>query len=281
MARRSARILAKELAKARKHQVSGPNSSHMFSGNGNSSLEQFPLMELPREVRDMIYEACLSFDGAIFVRDKGFRSTIEFSFRPREREDFDGRMSSIEPSATAQGRNLFYVSKRIHDEAFPIFYRKNTFEFISLIEMGGFIRNIRLKNRHNLRSVIVYYEGSEYERPLRLLARCVGLRDLTLVLCDGYQRYLAYHDGILTFDRAWVQGPRAFKTLLKIRGLDRVKLLLGGSADYNTRSTYFKDVQAMEAAIQVMKQPRSVPQERTKRNKVKKRAQKKRKSTST
>ena len=27
-------------------------------------------MELPREVRDMIYEACLVFDGAIFVRDK-------------------------------------------------------------------------------------------------------------------------------------------------------------------------------------------------------------------
>ena len=70
MARRSARILENKLAKARKHQVSGPNSSHLFSIYGNLSLEQFPLMELPREVRDMIFEACLVFDRAIFVRNK-------------------------------------------------------------------------------------------------------------------------------------------------------------------------------------------------------------------
>ena len=279
MARRPAKISAKELAKARKHEVSGPNSSHMLSGTGKSSLKQFPLMELPREVRDMIYEECLALDGAIFVKDMGIRRTGLLPFCLRQREDFDRQMPSIKSSATAEAQNLFYVSKQIRDEAVPIFYRKNTFEFTSLTEMEKFICNMGLKNQHNLRSVIVYYEAEflEYERPLRLLARCVGLRNLTLVLCDAWIVYRNKDDG------AELQKLPAFETLLRIRGLDNVRLVLGGSmGDYLVWASdnSFEKLPAMEAAVQVMKQPRLVPQ-MMKRNKVKGREQEKRKSAFT
>ena len=231
-------------------------------------------MKLPREIRDMIYEACLTFDGAIFVRDKRVPRSIEpsfrprFSFRPRQREDFDRRMSSIESSATAKGRNLFYVSKQIRDEAVPVFYRRNTFEFTSLTEMEKFIRNMGLRNQHNLRSVIVYYEAEylKYQRPLILLERCVGLRDLTLVLCDACMVYTSSGN-----------MPPAFETLLKIRGLDHVRLVLNrrdGALVHWDSNRSFERLLAMEAAVQVMKQPRPVPQERMKPKKVKRRARK-------
>ena len=292
MARRSARILEKELAEARKHQVSGPNLLHLFSGNGNSLLEQFPLMELPREVRDMIYEACLAFDGAIFVKDKrkgprSIQTNRSSPFKHRQREgDLDRGMASIESSATAQGRKLFYVSKQIHDEAVSVFYRKNTFEFTSLTEMEKFIRNMGLRNQHSLRSVIVYYQAAymEYARPLTLLTQCVGLRNLTLVLCDDCMAYTNKYiatDGY-TYGWAELKVPRAFGTLLRIRGLDNVRLVSSPRAGYLASPSHrgFEMLAAMEDAIQVTKKPGPVPKT-PKRRKAKKRAQKKRKSAST
>lgn len=252
MARRSARILEKKLVKARNHQ--------------------FPLMELPREVRDMIYEACLAFDGAIFIKDK--RRGPGSCHRPRESaEDFDRGMASIESSATANGRKLFYVSKQIHDEAVSIFYRKNTFEFASLTEMEYFIRNMGPRNQHNLRSVIVYYWAAymEFARPSMLLTQCVGLRDLTIVLCDECMEYRNnMNTGGPKYDWAELKVPQAFVTLLRIRGLDNVRLILSPRAGWLASNRKVEWLPAWEDAVQVMKQPRPVAQTRTKRNKVKK-----------
>ena len=242
-------------------------------------------MELPQEVRDMIYEACLAFDGAIFVRDKRIRRTMVTS-RLRQRQDFDRRISSIASSATAKGRSLFHLSRQIRDEAVPIFYRKNTFEFTSLTEMEKFIHNMGLRYQHNLRSVIVYYEAEylEFQRPLSLLAQCVGLRDLTLILGDACVEYTnSGNVPSYKYDWAALQKPPAFSTLLRIRGLDTVRLVLSRRAGALVDSTSKRDFEllpAMEAAVQVMKKPRPVPQKRMKPNKVKKRAQKKRKSAS-
>ena len=79
-------------------------------------------------------------------------------------------MSSIESSATAKGQKLFYVSKQIYYEAVSIFYRENTFEFTSLTEMEKFIRNMGLRNQHNLRSAIVYYEAAYMEFRATIIA---------------------------------------------------------------------------------------------------------------
>ena len=283
--------MEKELAEARKHSVSGPSSLHLFSGNGNSLLKQFPLMDLPREIRDLIYEACLAFDGAIFVKDKReeprtMQTCRSYSFEHRQREEgFDRGMVSVESSATAQGRKLFYVSKQIHDEAVPVFYRKNTFELTSLTEMETFIRNMGPRNQHNLRSIIVYYEAAymEYARPSKLLTKCVGLRDLTLVLCDDCMAYTNKHIATgYRFGWAELKVPWAFGTLLRIRGLDTVRLILSPRAGYRASPSHrgFEVLAAMEDAIQVTKQPGPVPKA-PKRRKAKKRAQKKRKSAST
>ena len=278
MARRSARILEKE----RKYQVSGPSSPRLFSGNGDSSLEQLPLMELPREVRDMIYEACLVFDGAIFVKDKR-RGCIGSTFKPREREEyFDRGMASIESSATAQGRKLFYVAQQIRDEAASMFYRKNTFEFTSLTEMEKFILEMGLSSQHILRSVIVYYEAAymAYTRPLTLLTQCVGLRELTLVLCDKCVSYSNKHIAIggYRYAPAELKVP-ALGTLLKIRGLNNVRLVMSSNAARITSplDRGYTMLQALEDAIQVTRKPGPVPPP-PKPRKAKKRAQKKRKS---
>ena len=145
-------------------------------------------MELPREVRDMIYEACLVFDKPIFIKYGICELSRTTNFDPdRGQLDERTRLPSIKFSATATGRKLFYVSKQTRDEAVVIFYGKNTFAF-TVTDMGTFIRRMDVRNWHNLRSVIVYYEdrcASEYEGPLKALGRCIGLRDLTLVLCCG------------------------------------------------------------------------------------------------
>ena len=253
MARRSARI--------RKQQVSGPNLSHLVSYNVDSSVEQFPFMDLPREIRDMIYEACLAFDGAIFVRDQRTEETHGTPFYPRQRQDFDRRMSSIEASTTAPERNLFYVSKQVYEEALPIFYSNNTFELTSLTEMEKFIHHMGLKNRPYLRSVMVYYEAEnfEYQRPLSLFARCVGLRDLTLVLCDECMEYT--ETGSCRTDSSALKELPAFNTLLRMRGLDNVRLVPSWAAGrWALLNISFEKLPAMEAAVQVMKQPRPLPQ---------------------
>lgn len=232
-------------------------------------------MELPREVRDMIYEACLTSNGAIFV---GYGE--HDGFEPQQPEDFDRQMPSIDFSATAKARNLFYVSKQIRDEAVAIFYRKNTFELM-LIGMERFIRRMRVGDRHNLRSVIVYYEhygvsNPDSKQPLRALERCVGLRDLTLVICCRCLMYASDGDVL--------REPPGFNYLLRIRGLDNVRVVMTERAwgvSPGKQEHIPEGLQAMEAALQVLKQPRRVPQ-KTNRKVVKKRAQKKkRKSAST
>ena len=236
-------------------------------------------MELPREIRDMIYKSCLAFDGPIFVRGPNHYSMAGNNLEPQKPEEYDRDLLPIEFSATAEARNLFYVSKQIRDESVAIFYRRNTFEF-TMAGMERFIRRMRVRNRHHLRSVIVYYQYRQdmaYERPLRALQRCVGLRDLTLVLfcpCKLYGRA----------DSPMLQAPPAFEFLLRIRGLDNVRLVMTRSAfnQIDLRATRtFEDQSAMDAAVQVLKEPRRIPQRRN-RKVVKKRAQrKKRKSAST
>ena len=244
-------------------------------------------MELPREVRDMIYEACLAFDGAIFVKDKCRESPcIGSTFKRRQCEYFDRGMAFLESSATAQGRKLFYVSKQIHDEAVSVFYRKNTFEFTSLTEMEKFIRNMGPRNQHNLRSVIVYYEAEyppEFARTSKLLAECVGLRNLTLVLCDACMVYTdSGRAPGYQFDWAELKVPRAFGILLRIRGLDNVRVVLSPRAGHRVAPSNrsFEWLQAMEDALQVTKKPGPVPKT-PKRRKAKKPARKKRKSALT
>lgn len=227
-------------------------------------------MELPREIRDMIYESCLAFDGPIFVRDPKNFSRARFNFETQKPEEYDRDLLPIEYSATAKARDLFYVSKQIRDESVGIYYRKNTFEF-TMVGMERFIRRMRVRNRHHLRSVIVYYQyvnDMPYERPLRALERCVGLRDLTLVLfcpCKLYGRA----------DSTVLRAPPAFESLLRIRGLDNVRLVMTRSAFLPSpmfAARIFEDQSAMEAAVQVLKQPRRIPQRRSLKV-VKKRAQ--------
>ena len=214
-------------------------------------------MELPREVRDMIYEMCLVSDRPIFFKDP--RRHIV----PQKPEEFDRDLLPIEFSATAKARNLFYVSKQIRDETVAIFYRKNTFDF-AMVAMEKFIRKMGVRNRHHLRSVIVYYEGRcdyAHEGPLEALERCVGLRDLTLVFCTrdrhtgGRLGGRHYFMPAAQWPPAW---PPAFGNLLQIRGLDKVRLLIDRPHIYGSGvPAKFRD---MEAALQVLKQPRRVPQ---------------------
>ena len=79
------------------------------------------------------------------------------------------------------------------------------------------------------------------------------------------------------YDWAVLQVPRAFGTLLRIRGLDNVRLVLSPRAECLTSvsNRSFEWLPAMEAAIQVTRKPRPLPRTRAKSNKVKKRAQKK------
>ena len=170
------------------------------------------------------------------------------------------------------------MSKQIRDETVAIFYRENTFEF-TMAGMERFIRRIRVRNRHHLRSVIVYYQYRleiAYETSLRALQRCVGLRDLTLVLFCPCK--LPGED-----DSPMVQAP-AFEFLLKIRGLDNVRLVMTRYALFESElatTRIFGDQSAMEAAVQVLKEPRRIPRRRN-RKVVKKRVRRtKRKSAST
>ena len=93
----------------------------------------------------------------------------------------------------------------------------------------------------------------EFARPSQLLTECVGLRDFTWVLCDACMAYMNSGNAPgYKYDWAELQVPRAFGTLLRIRGLDNVRLVLSPRAECLTSvsNRRFEWLPAMEAAIQ-------------------------------
>ena len=81
-------------------------------------MDSFRIMDLPRELRDNIYEHCLVVPFNIIHYPEYYRLHRSTDYKDRKFTDF---------------LSLLYVSRQVHEEAAPIFYSKNTFRVTATV----------------------------------------------------------------------------------------------------------------------------------------------------
>jgi hypothetical protein len=166
----------------------------------------FPFMELPPELRDMIYEMALTEDAGVGIatKSKAYRRTIcraiigdeEYRYRRRHRQRPTGRgrptqsqESDEEPQLPSLVPNLLAVSKQIHHEAVNILYGQDL-KFHDADALHRFLAIIGPSNQKRLQSVdIVSFCTGRYKVTINhcafmSLAAATNLKTLRLNKAD-------------------------------------------------------------------------------------------------
>ena len=219
----------------------------------------FRLMDLPLELRHMVFKEFLVMDGPIM-----FRSCIYLVERKtyilappfaNVSPEGDRNVDYYKASNIVTQSNLLYifsVSRSVYQVTVPIYFSSNTFDFKSLTAFDRFITKVGAVPRWQLARVRITYLGDAPARAFKHLARCVGLREATL-----------------QFEPYWAIGPSrtakllqlyGIKDLLQVRGLKKLESIVPDH--FWSRARYWnllKDAKEatsdLEERLQVLKQP--------------------------
>ena len=137
----------------------------------SSSSAKFLFLDLPREVRDVIYSYLLVADGRIYLVDQLTTSTHR-KFRSKIELDSSAWIRGFKGDAGALDPRILAVSRQSRDEALPILYCKNVFNITfsnaeqfdrkfeaaniilpTIMETPGFVRLIGSSNAALLQNV--------------------------------------------------------------------------------------------------------------------------------
>ncbi|KAI4269479.1 MAG: hypothetical protein LQ337_007260 [Flavoplaca oasis] len=206
------------------------------------SEKSLPLMKLPPEIRNMIYEMVL------FVPDPTGIQLARLSRYPTLRAAHDGlRTIRHSPRKTCQ---LLQVCKEIYHEASLIYYRHNTFFCNGVEALGEFLTRLTIQQRRNIRSLSFHFnDGHAPAKSMRLLQGCVSLRALTI----SFTRYTLHDYGLRMPDSMkWLPG---LGDLLKVRGIQELDIVLPLAFPYPPYHSFIGE--AFIEDLQVLKLPRS------------------------
>jgi hypothetical protein len=181
----------------------------------------FPFMELPPELRDMIYEYALTEvdDVGIATRTKAYRRTVcraliqdeDYNYRQRQRymqratgrgKPKPGQVPDEEPRSYILLSNLLAVSQQIHHEAVNILYGQDL-KFHDADALHRFLAIIGPRNQKRLHSVeILNFCTGRNKRTLNhcafmSLAGATNLKTLRLNRAD----FRGYHSSAKGFAR--------------------------------------------------------------------------------
>lgn len=226
--------------------------------------QAFRLMDLPLEVRIMIFKELLVMPGPVMFRRyvKAERDEADLPAIPIpiiNPQPFAGGQISylkIDTSKVILQEPLlrvFLASKTIYRETVPIYFGINVFSFETLQFFEDFVSKLGPECRWQLARLKIRYFGKAPARAIKRLLDCVGLRELELELfsysADSYEDIAPY-------------APLLYgvKDLLRVRGLRKLEL------DFSCYDhlPYFRykedfDPEKVKAAVieqlQVLKQP--------------------------
>ncbi|KAF9641594.1 hypothetical protein BFW01_g1577 [Lasiodiplodia theobromae] len=191
------------------------------------SHKAFPFMRLPAELRLNVYEYVLGmpceqltahphiyWTRAQRRKIKGhFLSHVKYygNAGPHTPGSWYGSTDFICPPAS-RILALLSVSKKIHEEALPIFYRIKDFGTINYFYCGGIpiLRNLRGTRRNYLRNLTITYPAAMVD--IFILATCQELENLTLQI-----EYPGWNDRDLNL-------PPEFHILSRLRGIKKFKV---------------------------------------------------------
>lgn len=231
--------------------------------------EPFRLMNLPSEIRNMIFKEFLVMNGPILFHHHlciKSEDRVDIIDRPRafvhlgpgDGTDLHGDKIDVEEMQMQRDfLNIFSVSKPIYRETVPIYFGLNTFFFGSLDYLETFTAKVRPDYRWQLARVEVCYWGYRPAKAVKSLLSCVGLRELTLHIESTSTAPSRKPNS----DAAQCQ-LFGMKDLLKVRGLTKLVLKApwylynyGNFAHLDAKTASQEVVNALEARLQVLKQP--------------------------
>ena len=232
--------------------------------------QPFRLMDLPLELRSMIFRQFLVMPGPVLFRTLAWRRIGPFA-RPEpvriedlrqwtDSDDDDEGYTEyfIEPDLIRQSSllNIFSASKTVYRETVPLYFGCNEFDFNTLDHMEQFLGKIGAEYRWQIASIAVVYNGKAPAKAVKRLTECVGLRRLTLkVNTHSFGR----------MDPSTPNDARliGMNDLLRIRGLDRLDIVAnGGKYTYFTTKLFPTEdlADGLRERLEVLKLPRDPKQ---------------------
>ncbi|THW91413.1 hypothetical protein D6D15_03869 [Aureobasidium pullulans] len=174
-----------------------------------------PLMKLPVELRLKIYRLVLKATG---FRLRVGRGTF-LAYEEKVPVWASTSQNIFTMPRISKMLALLSVSKQIHSEAMPEFYRENHFEFLDMSCLKSFLTNIGTERRKFIRNITVRYLGiSTAAAGAKLLTQSDTLQKLTLIMSVSQDPA-----GHYTID----SSRRKFPSLAQIPGFTALKRLRG------------------------------------------------------
>lgn len=201
--------------------------------------DPFPFMELPIEIRLMVY-------GEHFLQPKEVSQIL-----PPIWDGGECMVAQFAHSVPLQ--MLFRVSKGVHEEAVPLYFRIKPFRFSSLMTLVKFLENAGRVCFQNLTSITFTYQGWYAAKAFKGLGECLALESVSIVANTCTPAYDAASGKRLLMKSA------GMKDLLQIRGIKKLEIELQEYFGFRrtTGSSYViaPDEERFVDALQVLKQP--------------------------
>ena len=207
--------------------TAGPTEAVSIREQAKVPDQPFRLMDLPLELRSMIFRELLVMPGPVLLAWLARKMVALFVKADLIGSDVLHRLYYGDKVALYHDSNLnsqsgllniFSASKTVYRETVPLHFGCNQFHFEDLAIMEKFLSKVGAESRWQISSITVNYYGKAPARAVKRLTECAGLRRLTLNL-DSF-----------AFARLDPNNPHeirliGMKDLLRIRGLDRIDLM--------------------------------------------------------
>ena len=207
------------------------------------TAQGFPFMKLPPELRNMVYKEVLANPDIIIIDE--LSDCYPGSSLPRIETWNDP------PGNTCQ---LLRASKAIHDEAYPVYFGRNTFACWNFPALRGFLGRLKREYRRSIRSISFAFWGSFPAKTIRLLQGCVSLQYL----------HIDFTTVRLLWDTPTTVIIPGLNELMKIRGIRSLEISRRPNyTTYLVRTRFIGPAEIDEYwgkvidDLQVLKQPRS------------------------
>lgn len=220
-------------------------SCHAIMSNADCESEKRPVspfMKLPSEIREMIYT--MHFDQKQKPRKSGTLCPAGSACPHRLYNNW------------VPVRALFLVSKIVHNESMPLYYRTKSFGFKGLNRMARFLDTIGALQRSFITNVSFVYNEDAREcsstwrvernavTAFRALAECPALHTL----------HIGFDFWSLPSNKRKLST--SLMTVLDLDGLSRLRGLTTVDVVVYDPRDEIRDLAKLERALQVMKRPR-------------------------
>lgn len=180
----------------------------------------FRLLDLPAEIRNVIYSILLTFPGVTYPTPGTPTSWVNqvrglhkgSKALQKGRDDVQIPRSSLE---------ILRVNRQIHSEAVKVFYHSNNFVFSNALRLHQFIVSLSDTRLDCITSISMFYSGTSNDgdliTTLTLVRRLPSLRKF------HFLQAVSFHDATGSMRVNW-PCPRATKMLFSFRNLEDIKI---------------------------------------------------------